>query len=344
MFKAKAVGKSLAIVLTIIVVVLISSFAGTILYYNSLISEKNIQIESLSKQKSQLQAWLENNITQLNSILREKERLENWLKENRTYYEQAIASLQNQITTLNNKIVELDSEIKSYQKYKEEYTMYTKEYENLRNIVNQRFDQSNVKAFITPQDKIVSDTVYKITGGWSNPSDWNEFWKDVKTMYTWILNNIQYRADGLYPILPPDPSSKIEFENEMWQFSNETLNLREGDCEDMAILLCSMIRCYVNNKYPVEVIMIYGENSGHAAVQIPVSGHKLVILDPAGKYYTQDMWGNIAPNDIKTEINKWLNYWKPKIEGNIQVNRVFSDIIDKEFTSTNEYITWMYSR
>ncbi|MGB9728003.1 MAG: transglutaminase domain-containing protein [Nitrososphaeria archaeon] len=344
MFKIKAVGKTLAIALTTIIVVLISSFTGTILYYNSLINEKNTQIKSLSTQKIQLQVWLENNITQLNSITREKEMLESWLKENKTYYEQTIASLQNQITILNNKILELDSEIKVYQKYKEEYSVYTREYENLKNVVNQRFDQSNVKAFITPEDKIVSDTVYKITGGWSNPSDWNEFWKDVRTMYNWVLNNIRYRNDGLYPMLPPDPSGKIEFENEMWQFANETLNLREGDCEDMAILLCSMIRCYVNSKYPAEVIIVYGESSGHAAVQIPVSGYRLVILDPAGKYYTQDILGNVAPNDIKTEINKWLNYWKTKIEGNIQVNRIFSDTIDKEFNSTNEYITWMYSR
>jgi hypothetical protein len=80
------------------------------------------------------------------------------------------------------------------------------------------------------------------------------------------------------------------------------------------------------------------------AVQMPVSGYKLVILDPAGKYYSHDVWGKIAFNDITIEINNWLNYWRPYMGSDVYVGRIFSDYIDKTFTSTNEYITWMYSR
>jgi hypothetical protein len=163
-------------------------------------------------------------------------------------------------------------------------------------------------------------------------------------MYTWVVNNIEYRYDGLYPMLPYDPSGDLQFRKDVWQFPNETLSLRKGDCEDMAILLCSMIRCYSGMKYPVECIIIVNSTLGHMAVQIPVSGYKLVILDPAGKYYSHDIWGNIAFNDITTEINNWLNYWKPYMGSDVYVSRVFSDYIDKTFTSTNEYITWMYSR
>jgi hypothetical protein len=97
-------------------------------------------------------------------------------------------------------------------------------------------------------------------------------------------------------------------------------------------------------KYQVECIIIESSTSGHMAVQIPVSGYKLVILDPAGKYYSHDILGNIAFNDITTEINNWLNYWKPYMGSDVYVSRVFSDYLDKTFTSTNEYITWMYSR
>lgn len=35
-------------------------------------------------------------------------------------------------------------------------------------------------------------------------------------------------------------------------------------------------------------------------------------------------------DDIRTEISRWLNYWKPKMGGDIQVCRIFSDEIDKE--------------
>lgn len=343
--------KNVVLIFTIIVMVLLAGLTGTIAYYNSIIDKKNVEIQSLLKEREQIKIWLDKNLTLLTSLVRERDdlqqeniRLQDWLNKNKTYYEQQITILQNQISNMNKKMIELENTIKSYQVYKQEYQSFKIAYQNLRNIVNQRIIHSNVTLFITPYDLAVNEIVYKITGGWSNPSDINEFWKDIKALYNWILNNIEYRSDGLYPILPLEPYEKVNFEDEMWQFSNETLKLKKGDCEDMAILLCSMIRCYVKGRYPIEVIAICSETSGHAALQIPVSGYKLVILDPAGKYYSQDALGNIIANDIKAEISRWINYWKPSMGGNIQVSRVFSDEIDKEFTSTNEYLAWMYSR
>lgn len=225
-----------------------------------------------------------------------------------------------------------------------QYNQYVSSYQKLRDLVNQRWDQNNVKPFITPTDSAVRDIVYQITGGWSNHSDWNEYWSGVKAMYDWVVNNVDYRYDGLTPMLPYDPSGNLQYCTDMWQFPNETLNIRKGDCEDQAILLCSMIRCYNNMSYNVECIFLNGATSGHAGVQIPVSGSKLVILDPAGHYYSSDFWGNIVYNDITTEINNWLNYWKPTMGQNVYVYRVFSDYIDKTFSSTSEYTVWMYSR
>ena len=68
-----------------------------------------------------------------------------------------------------------------------------------------------------------------------------------------------------------------------------------------------------------------------------------MILDPAGLYYTHDAWGNIAFEDIDTEINNWLNYWKPILGSDVRVVRVFSDYIDIKFNNMSEYLTWMYS-
>ena len=63
-----------------------------------------------------------------------------------------------------------------------------------------------------------------------------------------------------------------------------------------------------------------------------------MIFDPAGHYYSSDIWGDIVFNDISVEINNWLNYWGP----DTYVYRVFSDVINKTFTSTSEYLSWMY--
>jgi len=70
----------------------------------------------------------------------------------------------------------------------------------------------------------------------------------------------------------------------------------------------------------------------------------LVILDPAGNYYSHDFWGDIAFRDVTTEINNWLDYWKPEMGTDVYVDEVFSDYISRTFASTDEYITWMLSR
>lgn len=249
--------------------------------------------------------------------------------------------LEQQYNTLQAQYNNLQSQ---YSILEEEYDRYVSAYQKLRDEINQRHMHSNVEAFITPLDSSVSSIVYDITGGWSNHLDWNEFWGDVKEMYQWVVDNIEYRFDGLYPALPYDPSGLVIYSTEMWQFANETLDLGKGDCEDQAILLCSMIKSYTDSAYKTECICITGSLSAHMGVQLPVAGDKLVILDPAGNYYSSDIWGNIVFNDVATEINNWLDYWKPQLGNDAYVHRVFSNSIDRTFSSTSDYITWMLNR
>lgn len=237
-----------------------------------------------------------------------------------------------------------DSLQASYDNLQSSFNSYNSDYASLRSLVNQRALQLDVMDFVTPNDAAMNSTVLSVTGGWSNPSDWDEYWSDMKSMYDWVVNNVEYRYDGLFPILPSTPSGSVQYSAEMWQFPNETLSQKKGDCEDMAILLASMIRSYNGGKYWVECVLIVGSLSGHAAVQVPVTGDKLAILDPAGNYYTQDSGGNLVSEDISTGINNWLDYWKPQMGSDVRVERVFSDYIDKSFSSTSEYVTWMLNR
>jgi len=237
-----------------------------------------------------------------------------------------------------------DSLQASYDNLQSSFDSYYSGYASLRSLVNQRALQLDVMDFVTPNDAAVNNTVHSVTGGWSNPSNWDEYWSDMKSMYDWVVNNVKYRYDGLFPILPSTPSGSVQYSTEMWQFPNETLNQKKGDCEDMAILLASMIRSYNGGKYWVECLLIVGSLSGHAAVQVPVTEDKLTILDPAGNYYTQDSGGSLVGKDISTEIDSWLNIWKPQLGSNVRVERVFSDYIDRSFSSTSEYTTWMSNR
>jgi len=232
----------------------------------------------------------------------------------------------------------------SYDILQSNFDSYNSDYANLRDLVNQRSQYLDIMDFVTPNDSDVGSIVLSVTGGWSNPSSWNEYWSDVKAMYDWIVGNVDYRSDGLYPVLPSAPAGSLEYSMEMWQFPNETLESRQGDCEDMAILLASMILSYNNGDYWVECIWITGSLGAHAAVQLPVDGNQLTILDPAGNYYTEGLYGSLASEDISTEINYWLNYWKPSLGSDVRVYRVFSSYVDESFSSTSEYITWMINR
>lgn len=225
-----------------------------------------------------------------------------------------------------------------------EYSIMQSSYNQLRHKINERSQHVNASCFVTPWDDDVKNMVTKTTGGWSDKSDWTEFWNDVMLMYEWTVKNITYRQDSLFPLLPQSPLGNIQYVREMWQFPNETLDMKNGDCEDLAILLCSMIRCYTQGKYFAECILITGSKGAHIAVQVQVEPNKLTILDPAGHYYTKTRQGDVASKDLSAEINNWLNYWKPSLGNDVRVEGVFADYLNKTFSSTDEYISWMHSR
>jgi len=224
-----------------------------------------------------------------------------------------------------------------------EYVRFQSAYHKLTEEVNQRWNLHDVESFITPNDPAVAATVLAVTYGKTNPTKQEDLWTGVKMLYDWVSVNIKCRSDGLYPVLPPDPSGELSYIDEVWQFPNETLTLRRGDCEDVAVLLCSMIKYYAPN-LQVECVGVKGLRGGHMAVQIKVSDHEVVILDPGIYYCSHDEVGNIAFNEIYEEVHGWLDLLKPGLGEDIQVYLVFSDNMCMKFDSTKQYIGWMYSR
>jgi peptidoglycan hydrolase CwlO-like protein len=326
---------------------------------NEQISQKDNQISNLNSQISSLT----NQVTDLNSQLLQKNATISNLADQISLLENTTSALASEVSELNSQILGLNNQIASLQTQNYDltseiatlnsqmatlqlaYDNYVAAYQNLREIVNQRVNHINISDFITPNDPSVISVVYTVTGGWSNTSDWSEYWSDVKALCNWVATdtNIDYRGDGLSPILPFNPSEDLNYGGDMWQFPNETLNLKQGDCEDQAILLCSMIRCYSN--YATECIWITSSTAAHVGVQIRVSGDKLVIFDPAGEYFSNDGVGNIVFNDFSVAIDDWFTYWVSMgvFSSDVYVYRVFSDYVDIEFSSTSEYLSWMYS-
>jgi len=215
---------------------------------------------------------------------------------------------------------------------KARFSEYKDAYMSLREKVNERWKHADPGLFVTPEDPAVRRVVDEanLTG---------DLWRDLEVLFKWVLININYRGDGLYPILPNDPSRTLAFTKEVWQFPNETLSLGEGDCEDMALLLCSLIRCYGER---AECVSVRGSGGGHMAVQVPAVNGQVAILDPAGRYCSRSPEGRVGPGDVEVEVDAWLTRLKLMDEG-VRI-RVFSDRINQTFNSMREYLDWMRSR
>jgi transglutaminase-like putative cysteine protease len=127
------------------------------------------------------------------------------------------------------------------------------------------FDETLCVSFITPKDpnvvalknEILQDSITLLTPDWIAIRDW-------------VGNRIEYESD-----------SEIHDEREYWQFSNETLYLKTGDCEDFSILLCSLLRANGWDSSSVHVIIGEQNNQHHAWVRLLYDGRQYNI-EPQG--------------------------------------------------------------
>ena len=118
--------------------------------------------------------------------------------------------------------------------------------------VSRVFNETSCFSFITPndpsvidlRDEILKDSIAILTPDWMKFRDW-------------VGSKIEYKSD-----------LEIHDEREYWQFSNETIKLERGDCEDFSILLCSLLRS--NGWKTDSVYVVVGEqnNQYHAWVRL----------------------------------------------------------------------------
>jgi len=127
-----------------------------------------------------------------------------------------------------------------------------------------RYNTELASFFITPDDPIIEDLRDRIVK-WA-PVHW-------MALRTWVGNNVDYEYDS------------TQFgEREYWLFGRETYDFKEGDCEDQAILLCSLLRADGWDSDEVYVILGTVDGEGHAWVS-------LKILDILG----YPVWINLEP-------------------------------------------------
>jgi hypothetical protein len=103
-------------------------------------------------------------------------------------------------------------------------------------------DSNILKLYITPKEANVVSIKNKILAD-KSPFDPRPDWMVLRD---WVGNSITYKYD-----------SDVHGVEEYYQLPKETLQLRTGDCEDSAILLCSLLRAAGYS--PDDVFVVGGE-------------------------------------------------------------------------------------
>lgn len=122
----------------------------------------------------------------------------------------------------------------------------------------EKLKKYDMTVFITPDSEKIKS--------FSNEISTN----DPTQIYKFVRDEIKYTEDYL----------TYDYRFEYWQFPEETLRLRTGDCEDQAILLCTLLRA--KGYGPDDVKVVFGltsSNTGHAWVELFYAGN-WVVFDP----------------------------------------------------------------
>jgi len=127
--------------------------------------------------------------------------------------------------------------------------------------------ESELKAYITPNCTSVRDCVQDIVG--DPPYEPTQDGFDA--IRDWVAANIEYKSD--------EEQWGVE---EYWQTPEETLSLHSGDCEDFAILLCTLLRAYGIGEEQIYVA-VGVDNDGY--------GHAFLIEN----WYLDGEWRAIEP-------------------------------------------------
>lgn len=352
----------------LIIICLGVAVGGEALYISTLQQRINSQHVTLSeydamkREQESILAELENLSSELETITGEYSSLQ-WdyaslqseyestqeelseLEEDYTTIQDAYRSLQLNHTSLEEEHVNLQAEYEALSALESETQ---KEYEEYKQFIKKTVETVNRRLgldegqqyFVTPDDSSVGSLLVDIVRGTGETKTVSAQWTDIKRIYDWVNYNIHYSRDSPYPHIYADPSGHIHWHEDCFNFPNETIASRLGDCEDHALLLLSLMLNY-NHTEQYWCIRYRSDISEHMAVAISVPGEDLVILDPSGNYYSGYYVGSIVFDSVENAVNAWFTAWG---QSNMRVIRAFNDRFYEEFTSNEEFYDWFHAK
>jgi len=169
----------------------------------------------------------------------------------------------------------------------------------------------------------------------------SDLWGSIQRMYDYVASNVRYAYDVDVPVWYVSSTVTlgdrayvyevrcVECQNYV-QSPELTLRIRQGDCEDQAVLIYAMIKYYMREVYGAEYALYlayveFGSGSGHMAALMPVQGGRVCIIDPAGRYLTSQ-YGRITSRPALEELQKYSSHWAS--EGGIKYVELWNVKLD----------------
>jgi hypothetical protein len=302
--------KSLVVILPVLIVL---SFSSSLYFYGQYIALLE-RYDELTKSYNKLEGGyrslqaeytlLTANYTSLQNSYRMLNESYRSLLRKYAELEGTYRDLEDSYTHLKDAYIAMQGEYQSLVKSYEDWRRYAISYISFEDSVSRVLSSSEISNLILIVRMIVSYP--------------NDPWRSMKELYDYVRSNIKYAYDPPIPYPPPiDSLEQATYIKEAFYevilAPSETLTLKQGDCEDQAILLYALIRCYQHyiygEEYALWLFSIRFDNGiGHLAVALPVSGGKLTILDTAGGYYTGYPW-NLKAEDPYKELDRYSNWF-----------------------------------
>ena len=170
---------------------------------------------------------------------------------------------------------------------------------------------SEFKSYITPECSSVKEALQDILA--DSPYEPSQVgFDDIRD---WVAINIAYKSD------------QQRWGEDYWQTPEETLSYHTGDCEDFAILLCSLLRAYGIDAERVYVVLgVDDEEYEHAFLN--------------ENWYLNGEWQRIEPQ-AHAQLSSWHSWFgHPGAHPDSELDEYEINVAFNDLYYYDEYFPW----
>jgi transglutaminase-like putative cysteine protease len=162
--------------------------------------------------------------------------------------------------------------------------------------------EKDPRVLITVDDPVVKAKVAEVTRLCKTTEE------KQQAIFEYVRKEIEYTTEG-NPLKWDYPQPHLEFKYDFWQLPRETIEWRKGDCEDVSILLCTMMRTAGVSSSNVRVVLgtvnFGGGTTGHAWCEFKMKGEWYVLEStcPTCNYFEKSVYYSL----FLADVSGWFN-------------------------------------